>query len=143
MNRWCNSKLVQRIALGTLAVVALTGATPPRADKGLETALQRAQVPFTSAVSTQGRGALFASGDTVKLVSMHSSKGLEFPLVVIPGIGQLPNPQVEPAEDARLLYVAMTRALDRLILLSSQPSDFSQRIATAIAQAKDALVGMA
>lgn len=41
MNRWCNSKLVQRIALGTLAVVALTGATPPRADKGLETALRR------------------------------------------------------------------------------------------------------
>ena len=111
--------------------------------KGLETALQRAQVPFTSAVSTQGRDALFASGDTVKLVSMHSSKGLEFPLVVIPGLGQLPNPQVELAEDARLLYVAMTRALDRLILLSSQPSDFSQRIATAIAQAKDALVGMA
>ena len=108
--------------------------------KGLETALQRAQIPLASGLSAQQRDALFASGDTVKLVSMASSKGLEFPLVVIPGIGQLPNPHVEEADDARLLYVAMTRALDRLILLSSQRNEFSQRIATAIAQARDALL---
>jgi hypothetical protein len=110
--------------------------------KGLEAALQRAQIPLASGLSTQGRDVLFASGDTVKLVSMPSSKGLEFPLVVIPGIGQLPNPQVEPADDARLLYVAMTRALERLILLSSQRNDFSQRIATAIAHAREGLQAM-
>lgn len=42
MNRWCNSKLGQRMALGMLAIVALTGAAAPqRADKSLETALRR------------------------------------------------------------------------------------------------------
>ena len=107
--------------------------------KDLETRLQREGIPLTSAVSTQGRDNLFAAGDTVKLVSMHSSKGLEFPLVVIPGIGQLPHPKAEEGDDARLLYVAMTRALDRLILLSSQRNDFSQRIATAIAHAREGL----
>lgn len=110
--------------------------------KGLETALQRAQIPLASGLSGQQRDALFASGDTLKLVSMASSKGLEFPLVVIPGIGQLPNPNVEEVHDARLLYVAMTRALDRLVLLSSQRNDFSQRIATAIAHAREGLQGM-
>lgn len=109
--------------------------------KALEQVLQRAGIPFTSALSTQGRDALFASGDTVKLVSMHSSKGLEFPVVLIPGLGQLPLHSAEPAEEARLLYVAMTRALERLILLSDRPSDFSQRLATAITQARGALEG--
>lgn len=42
--------------------------------------------------------------------------------------------------DARLLYVAMTRALDRLVLLSNQRNDFSQRIA--IAYAREDLQGM-
>ncbi len=107
--------------------------------KTLEQVLQRAAIPFTSALSTQGRDALFASGDTVKLVSMHSSKGLKFPFVLIPGLGQLPLHNAEPAEEARLLYVAMTRALERLILLSDRPSDFSRRLATAITQARGAL----
>ena len=41
---------------------------------------------------------------------------------------------------ALLLYVAMIRVLDRLILLSSQRNEFSQRIACAIAQARGALL---
>ena len=30
-----------------------------------------------------------ASEDTVKFLTMHSCKGLEFPLVAIPGVGQM------------------------------------------------------
>ena len=54
--------------------------------------------------------------DTVKLLPFHSSKGLEYPVVVIPGAGLLPTPDKATDEDARLLYVAMTRATSQLIV---------------------------
>lgn len=59
----------------------------------------------------------FSEGqDTVKLLPFHSSKGLEYPIVVIPGAGLLPTPDMASEEEARLLYVAMTRATAQLIV---------------------------
>lgn len=57
--------------------------------------------------------------NTVKLLPFHSSKGLEFPLVAIPGIGQAPHLDENPEEEARLLYVAMTRATSELLVLGA------------------------
>ena len=54
--------------------------------------------------------------DTVKLLPFHSSKGLEYPIIVIPGAGLLPTQDKATEEDARLLYVAMTRATSQLIV---------------------------
>jgi Nuclease-related domain/UvrD-like helicase C-terminal domain/AAA domain len=54
--------------------------------------------------------------DTVKLLPFHSSKGLEFPVVAIPGVSELAGHEDE-AEEARLLYVAMTRATRELMVL--------------------------
>lgn len=66
--------------------------------------------------------------NTVKLVTMHSSKGLEFPVVFVPGLGYLPSKSQEEKEEARLLYVAMTRAMDELILTGHQNSGFVERV---------------
>jgi len=66
--------------------------------------------------------------DTVKLVTMHSSKGLEFPVVFVAGLGYLPGKNQEEKEEARLLYVAMTRAMDELILTGHQNSGFVERM---------------
>ncbi|WP_294995031.1 3'-5' exonuclease [Sulfuritalea sp.] len=60
------------------------------------------------------------SQDTVKLLPFHSSKGLEYPIIVIPGAGLLPTPDKATEEDARLLYVAMTRATSQLIVTGAQ-----------------------
>lgn len=79
-----------------------------------------------------GKRTLFVVEDAVKLVTMHSSKGLEFPFVIIPGLGSLPKPGKDEAEEARLLYVAMTRATERLVLIHHEDSIFSQRIRTSI-----------
>lgn len=54
--------------------------------------------------------------DTVKVLTMHSCKGLEFPLVAIPGLNLLGETPEHQEEDARLLYVAMTRATRELLL---------------------------
>lgn len=58
--------------------------------------------------------------DTVKLITFHSSKGLEFPLVAIPGARvAATGPTSSEDDEARLLYVAMTRATRKLLVLES------------------------
>jgi len=74
----------------------------------------------------------FTDQDTVRLITMHSSKGLEFPLVAIPGIGMMPNADAEVEEEARLLYVAMTRATSKLVMTCDRDSVFSERLVSAI-----------
>ncbi|MFA6231746.1 MAG: 3'-5' exonuclease [Rhodanobacter sp.] len=79
-----------------------------------------------------GKQTLFVVEDSVKLVTMHSSKGLEFPFVIIPGLGSLPKEGQSEAEEARLLYVAMTRATEHLLLIHHDDSVFSKRIRDSI-----------
>jgi hypothetical protein len=66
--------------------------------------------------------------DRVKIMTLHSSKGLEFPVVAIAGLGFMPYKEEESADDARLLYVAMTRATEHLMMTASQNSVFVQRL---------------
>ena len=63
------------------------------------------------------------NADSVVLMTMHASKGLEFPVVLLPGFeeGIFPGMQVlyqpeELEEDRRLCYVAFTRAREELII---------------------------
>jgi DNA helicase-2/ATP-dependent DNA helicase PcrA len=73
--------------------------------------------------------------DTIKLVTMHSIKGLEFRMVFIIGLDDRVLPYYSTADpdtrrdeeiqERRLLYVGMTRATEMLYLLSSSsPSKF-------------------
>lgn len=62
--------------------------------------------------------------DAVKLMTCHKSKGLEFPVVFIPGVqvGEFPDDKlttttVKLEEERRLFYVTMTRAKEELYIL--------------------------
>jgi hypothetical protein len=66
--------------------------------------------------------------DSVTVMTMHSSKGLEFPVVAIPGLGFMPHRDFDIQEEAKLLYVAMTRAMDKLLLTCNKESQFVSRI---------------
>jgi len=68
--------------------------------------------------------------DTVKFLTMHSCKGLEFPLVAIPGAGRAVD-EGRKDEEARLLYVAMTRATRDLVVVGKGPA-FSAQIESKI-----------
>ena len=97
----------------------------------LHEALRQLGIPSRLA-DNAGKQALFVVEDSVKLVTMHSSKGLEFPFVIIPGIGGLPKEGQAEADEARLLYVAMTRATEHLLLIHHDDSVFSKRIRDSI-----------
>jgi superfamily I DNA/RNA helicase len=56
---------------------------------------------------------------TVQLMTMRKAKGLEADVVIIAGLEDdiVPNPISDIAEEARLFYVSMTRAKEKLYLL--------------------------
>ena len=45
---------------------------------------------------------------------MRVSKGLEFPVVALPGVGHMPAKGADEKDAARVFYVAATRATQRL-----------------------------
>lgn len=68
-----------------------------------------------------------ADGDTISIMTMHSSKGLEFPVVFVAGFEQDLFPHIRAKneddgleEERRLCYVAFTRAKDQLFITSAR-----------------------
>lgn len=90
--------------------------------------LKMARIPVQYLGGAGGKKRFDPAEDSVKVITMHSSKGLEFPVVAIPGLGYMPHRDYGIHEEAKLLYVAMTRAMDQLILTSSKESPFVSRI---------------
>jgi hypothetical protein len=64
--------------------------------------------------------------DAIKVMTMHASKGLEFPVVALPGVGEMPESGEDPKDEARIFYVAATRATHRLIVTASGAGAFGQ-----------------
>ena len=81
-------------------------------------------VAFLSYASLEaGEGQAQAGEDGVQLMTLHSAKGLEFPLVFLAGLeeGLFPNAKsIEESgrleEERRLAYVGITRAREKLVL---------------------------
>lgn len=65
-----------------------------------------------------------ASHDSVKLMTMHSSKGLEFPVVAVSGVGYMAAEGEDLVPEAKLLYVAMTRSTEKLLITSHRETAF-------------------
>jgi superfamily I DNA/RNA helicase len=57
---------------------------------------------------------------------MKVSKGLEFPLVALPGVGHMPATREDEQEAARVFYVAATRATQRLVIAASATGEFGR-----------------
>lgn len=77
------------------------------------------EVTLMTDVATQDK----EEADAIKLMTVHSSKGLEFPYVFIVGLEEnifpLSNAKMDPKtleEERRLMYVALTRAEDHIFL---------------------------
>ena len=67
--------------------------------------------------------------NAVKLTTVHSSKGLEASVVFLIGVDneKFPSSKNSLEEEIRLFYVGITRAIDKLIVSSTNPSVFIER----------------
>ncbi|HEX7890003.1 MAG TPA: 3'-5' exonuclease [Ramlibacter sp.] len=100
---------------------------------------RRYAVMFECAKALDARGLPYQvrekSGDfkplanSVKVMTMHASKGLEFPVVAVPGVGQRPAVWAEVGDEARLFSVAATRATQRLVVTVSGEGEFGSALA--------------
>ena len=52
----------------------------------------------------------------IQIMTKKVSKGLEFPVVALPGVGHMPAPGEDEKEAARVFYVAATRATQQLVM---------------------------
>ncbi|KQO26857.1 DNA helicase II [Acidovorax sp. Leaf76] len=66
--------------------------------------------------------------DAIQVMTMKVSKGLEFPLVALPGVGHMPVAGEDEKDAARVFYVAATRATHRLVITASGDSGFESRL---------------
>jgi superfamily I DNA/RNA helicase len=63
----------------------------------------------------------------VKILSMHSSKGLEFRCVAVPDLGAMPSAKVPLEDEPRLLYVTLTRATEHVLLTNYSARAFTRQ----------------
>ena len=89
-------------------------------------ALSRARLPHQV---RKGSGSFNPDDDTIKVLTMHASKGLEFPVVALMGVGRMPAAGEDERDEARLFYVGATRATHRLVITVSGTRQFGQRLA--------------
>ncbi|MBV1774156.1 ATP-binding domain-containing protein [Burkholderiaceae bacterium DAT-1] len=115
--RACN---VDGTSLRDIAVLAYRNAQV----ETVVTLLNQAGIPARSGLTAAND----ANVEEVNVLTLHSSKGLEFSMVAIPGIGELPLASHDANEQARVLYVGMTRAINSLVLTAHQSSGFAEKI---------------
>jgi Nuclease-related domain/UvrD-like helicase C-terminal domain/AAA domain len=75
----------------------------------------------------QGKAAYDPGKQQVSILSIQSSKGLEFKSVIFIGLGHFAEVFSEK-DQAKLLYVGMTRARERLILTASEDTACTERL---------------
>lgn len=67
------------------------------------------------------------AADVIQIMTMKVSKGLEFPVVALPGVGHMPAAGENEQEAARVFYVAATRATQRLVMGVGGDGGFGRR----------------
>jgi superfamily I DNA/RNA helicase len=100
--------------------------------KPIEQALGRLRLPVQS-MNAQAFRRFDWRQQSVRLMTMHSAKGLEFPLVFVAGLQALPMKDESFQDAARLLYVAMTRATHELVLATHHSSPIVARVKASLA----------
>ena len=89
---------------------------------------QQRGIPFQLLDSSASKKRYNPRSDQVVLLTQQSSKGLEFPRVILVGLGKLrPEPE-NVAEESRQLYVAMTRARQYLLMTASTANVYTRKI---------------
>ncbi len=103
----------------------------------IERALRTRRIPVQSMQANAFRRFDW-SKPSVKLLTLHSAKGLEFPLVFVAGLQAMPMRDENIDEAARLLYIGMTRATHQLVLSAHGRSPIVERVRHSMAEVAQA-----
>ncbi|HEB81959.1 MAG TPA: DNA helicase II [Gammaproteobacteria bacterium] len=114
----------QGIPLGDCAILYMNRYQGEAMSKKLDAE----NIPHNWLGSSARKKAYRPDKDRVTLVTVHSSKGLEFPRVLMMGVGQLKDEDENLQQGARLLYVGMTRAQERLLITTSSDNLLSKQL---------------
>jgi Nuclease-related domain/AAA domain/UvrD-like helicase C-terminal domain len=90
-------------------------------------ALHQRKLPFNL---RKRSGDYNPGADAIQIMTMKVSKGLEFPVVALPGVGHMPAAGEDEQEAARVFYVAATRATQRLVIGVGGDGGFGGKLAT-------------
>lgn len=112
--------------LGDIAVICL------HTDHGKRIAhhLQSLGIPHLLMADRTTKRAYDPRKSQVSILSVQSSKGLEFRSVIFIGLGHIDTTEAETAQTLKLLYVGMTRAKERLMLTASAKNAFTEKLSS-------------
>ncbi len=71
--------------------------------------------------------------EVITILTIHSSKGLEFQTVILPSVQKIQFVAEDILDQAKLIYVGMTRARTELLVTSSGHADFTDRLLDMVA----------
>lgn len=95
--------------------------------------LQKAGISNLCMVDKQTKSAYTPDSEEISVLTIHSSKGLEFDRVILAGIDNIQAVAEELPAQVRLLYVGMTRAKTRLLVTSGNSTIFTERLVDLVA----------
>lgn len=121
---WLSERRAEKVPLRDMAVLYRDKWQAEKIEKGL-----KARGLPVEWVTRDSKSKRFDPGaDNIKLITMYSSKGLEFHSVAIPDLGNIPHRDEDVAHAARLLYVAMTRATENLLTTFHTEGAFTAKL---------------
>ncbi len=91
-------------------------------------ALKRAGIPAHWMAHRHRKKSYDPRRDCVAILPIPSSKGLEFKSVIVLGTGHIDAKTAAFSDNVRLLYVAMTRAKEHLLLTASSRNTFTEHL---------------
>ena len=112
--------------LGDIAVICMK----PDHGKRIADQLQAHGIPHLLMADRTSKRAYDPRKSQVNLLSVQSSKGLEFRSVIFIGLGQIDTSETQADQTRKLLYVGMTRAKERLLITSSGHNEFTERLSS-------------
>jgi len=93
-------------------------------------------IPFLAEVDRLQEVSQEPEGEALLITSVHRAKGLEWPLVILPGLSEGSFPFIDERsnsacqgqeDERRLFYVAMTRAKERLVCLHPEGTSLQRQ----------------
>lgn len=95
--------------------------------------LNKAGIPNLCLIDKKSKTAYDPNKPLITVLTIHSSKGLEFETVVLSDIDRIQYVAKELVDQVRLMYVGMTRAKSQLLITASGDTVFTERLVDLVA----------